>query len=44
MLEHPYTDPYMHVPSSFDGRAGFDMDASHVFLQGIMRAIILAEG
>ena len=31
----------LHMPNIFGGRAGFDMDASHVFLQGTLAAIHL---
>ena len=32
------------VPSAFGGRAGFDMDASHLFPQGVLAAITLLGG
>ena len=31
----------MHVPTAFGGRAGFDVDASHVFPQGVLAAVTL---
>lgn len=31
----------LHIPSAFTGRARFDMDASCVFLQGVLGAITL---
>ena len=31
----------LHVPSVLGGRAGFDVDASHVFPQGVLAAITL---
>ena len=34
----------LHVPSAFDGRAGFDMEASHVFPQGVLTAVTLVQG
>ena len=34
----------LRVPIPFGGRAGFDMDASHVFCQGVLAAIILVGG
>ena len=38
MWEWPYTDC---VPSAFGGRAGFDVDISHVFPQCVLAAITL---
>ena len=34
----------LHVPNAFGGRAGFGVDASHIFPQGVLAAIILAGG
>lgn len=34
----------LHVPSGFGGRAEFDVNASHVFSQGLPAAINLVEG
>lgn len=34
----------LHIPSAFDGRAGFDMDPTHVFPQGVLAAMTLVEG
>ena len=34
----------LHVPSSFDGRAGSDMSTSHIFPQGVLAASILVGG
>ena len=33
----------LHVPRAFDGRAGFDVDANHIFPQGVLAAISLVE-
>ena len=30
----------LHMSNAFDGRAGFDVDASHIFPQGVLAAII----
>lgn len=32
------------VPSAFGGRAGFDVDTSHIFPQGVLTAITLLGG
>ena len=29
------------MPSAFNGRAGFDVDASHIFPQGVLAAVTL---
>ena len=42
MLECPYTHCVCPVP--FGGRAGYNRDASHVFPQGVLTAIILVGG
>lgn len=34
----------LHVPTTFGGRAGFDMEGSHVFPQRYTVALTLAEG
>ena len=34
----------LYVPSAFSGRAGFDMDANHIFPQGVLTATTLVEG
>ena len=34
----------LHVPSTFGGRAGFDVNASHIFPEGVLAAIPLAGG
>ena len=34
----------LNVPSAFGGRAGFDVDARHVFPQGVLAAITLGGG
>lgn len=34
----------LHVPGGFVGRAGFDMNRSHVLLQGELTALILVGG
>ena len=31
----------LYVPSGFDGRAGFDVNISHIFPQGVLAAITL---
>ena len=34
--------PYrLLVPSTFDGRTGFDVDANHIFPQGVLAALTL---
>ena len=33
----------LHVPNAFGGRAGFDMDESHVFPQSVLAAITWVE-
>lgn len=33
----------LYVPSAFSGRAGFDMDANHIFPQGVLTATPLVE-
>lgn len=40
--EHPYAN--LHGSSDFDSRAGFDLNTSHVFPQGVLSAIILLGG
>ena len=32
------------VPSAFSGRAGFDVDARHILLQGVLAAVTLVSG
>ena len=32
------------IPNAFGGRAGFDMNASHVFPQGVLAAITVVGG
>lgn len=34
----------LHLANAFDGTAGFDMDASHVFPQGVLAAVTSAGG
>lgn len=41
MWEHPFADCVCPVPFMGDG---FDVDTSHVFLQGVLTAITLIEG
>ena len=39
------TSPYsVHVPRGFAGRAGFDVNKSHIFLHGVLSAITLVRG
>ena len=34
----------LHVPSAFGGRAGFDVDASNIFLQDVLASVTLVGG